>query len=31
VVQHPVRAGEQVRAEIDDLGSVTVSLGAATA
>jgi 2-keto-4-pentenoate hydratase len=31
VVQHPVRPGEQVRAEIDDLGSVTVSLGAATA
>jgi hypothetical protein len=31
VVQHPVGPGEQVRAEVDDLGSVTVSIGALTA
>lgn len=31
VVQQRVHPGEQVRAEIDDLGSVTVSVGAVTA
>ena len=31
VVQHRVRPGEQVRAEVDDLGSVTLSVGSAPA
>jgi 2-keto-4-pentenoate hydratase len=30
VVQHRVHPGQQVRTEIDDLGSVTVSIGAVT-
>jgi hypothetical protein len=31
VVEHPALPGEQVRAEVDDLGSVTVSVGAVPA
>lgn len=31
VAQHRVRPGEQVRAEVDDLGSVTLSIGAVPA
>ena len=31
VVQHRVRPGEQIRAELDDLGSVTLTVGSAPA